>query len=291
MERALNRWHQTRRLRATTGLVILMHLLAVAGIVHLALNFSWQTLTLGVVWYLFCGLSITAGYHRLFAHCSYKAAGWLRAFWLAFGAAAIQRSALKWCSDHRVHHRFCDQKIDPYSVTHGFWWAHMGWVISEETKRDVPTPRDLQNDRLVKFQDDHWMTLAILFGAVIPLGLGFLWGDPIGALLVAGFTRTVVAWHSTAAVNSFAHRFGRQTYSKSESARDSFWVALLTFGEGYHNFHHRFQADYRNGVRWWHFDPTKWTVFGFSLFGVTKDLKRMPREVILAAKSEAAANP
>jgi stearoyl-CoA desaturase (delta-9 desaturase) len=124
---------------------------------------------------------------------------------------------------------------------------------------------------------------------VLPGLLGLLWGDPIGALLVAGFLRLVVQWHATFFVNSLAHCVGHQPYSSRTTARDSFWVALLTLGEGYHNFHHSFPTDYRNGVRWHHFDPTKWLVWSLSRVGLTGGLKRVPQLRLAEARRSRAA--
>ncbi len=140
--------------------------------------------------------------------------------------------------------------------------------------------KDLSADPLIAWQDRHYVALAVVFCGLVPLGLGFLWGDPIGAVLVAGFLRLVAQWHATFAVNSFAHWIGTQPYSTANSARDSVWTALISMGEGYHNFHHRFQADYRNGVRWFHFDPTKWFVWTMEKIGVTSDLRRVSPESI-----------
>lgn len=262
-----------------------MHLLAVVAIVHLAINFSWWTVLLGVAWYALCGLSITAGYHRLFSHRSYGAHPLIKAFFLTFGAATFQRSAMKWCHDHRIHHRYGDEAEDPYSVRHGFWWAHCGWIISQGTTEKIPVPQDLESDALVRFQHRYWVAMAVIVSAFIPAALGLLWGDPWGAILVAGPLRIVLTWHSTFAVNSFAHRFGRQAYSTATSARDSFWVALITLGEGYHNFHHRFQSDYRNGVRWYQYDPTKWLVWSLERLGLVRGVKRVPGHAIVQARS------
>jgi stearoyl-CoA desaturase (delta-9 desaturase) len=130
------------------------------------------------------------------------------------------------------------------------------------------------------------LAFAIVSSGIMPLCLGFLWGDPIGALLIAGFLRIVVDWHSTFSINSIAHMIGRRPYSLANSARDSFLTALVTMGEGYHNFHHRFANDYRNGVRWFHYDPTKWWVWTLSKVNLTWDLKRSSREAILAAREK-----
>jgi len=266
------------------------HLIALAGVLWLvAVHASPWTILLGVLWFALCGVAVTGGYHRLFAHPTYRAAGIVRAFYLLFGAAAVQNSALKWSADHRVHHAKTDREEDPYNISRGFWWAHMGWVFhKDDTPVDVLRVKDLAADPLVRWQDRYYILLALVLGALVPLFLGFAWGDPIGALLVAGFVRLVVQWHATGAVNSFTHRFGTQPYSLANSARDSSLAALITLGEGYHNFHHRFQADYRNGMRWYHFDPTKWFVWSLARVGVTRDLSRTPPAAIERARQLAA---
>lgn len=254
------------------------HLVAIAAVVWLvAVHASPWTIGLGVLWYVLCGLAITGGYHRHVAHTTHGANAVVKLFYLLFGAGAVQNSALRWSLDHRLHHAFTDQERDPYNIQRGFWWAHIGWVFFKNPPvTDLRGIDDLQSDRLLAWQDRYYVPLAIVFGALLPLGLGFLWGDPIGALLVAGFLRIVVQWHATGTVNSVAHWIGRRPYSTRTSARDSFLTAWISFGEGYHNFHHRFQADYRNGVRWYQFDPTKWFVWILSKLGLTWDLRRTP---------------
>jgi stearoyl-CoA desaturase (delta-9 desaturase) len=266
------------------------HLIALLAIVYLAaVRCSGWTIAIGIVWFALSGLSITGGYHRLFAHRSYGAASPLRLLYLLFGAAAVQNSALAWAADHRAHHSDTDGLGDPYNIRRGFWWAHLGWVFFQSPARDDDrATRDLVGDRFVRFQHRHYVVLALIFGALLPALLGTLWGDALGALLVAGFLRLVIQWHLTFSINSIAHWVGRQPYGKGTSARDSFLTALLSLGEGYHNFHHRFQADYRNGMRWYHFDPTKWFVWSLARVGVTFDLTRTPREAIERARRLAA---
>jgi stearoyl-CoA desaturase (delta-9 desaturase) len=264
------------------------HALAVVAVVHLVLFFSWWTLATGIVWFALCGFAITGGYHRLFAHRAYKASRPLRALFLFFGAASVQNSALKWCDDHRLHHARTDTERDPYNIRRGFWWAHIGWVLSRMEDRDPRRVTDLSADPLVRFQDRWFLALALVAGALVPFALGLLWGDPWGALLTAGFLRLVLQWHATFAVNSLAHLFGSQGFGSRTSARDSPWVAFLTMGEGYHNFHHRFPADYRNGVRWHHFDPTKWLVWSLAKLRLARDLQRTPSDRIRTARLEAA---
>jgi stearoyl-CoA desaturase (Delta-9 desaturase) len=264
------------------------HLLAVFAIVYLsAIHFSWWSIGLGLLWLVLCGFSITGGYHRLFAHPTYKAIAPLRLFYLLFGAASVQNSALKWSADHRDHHAETDQEDDPYNAKRGFWWSHIGWVFYKKPKsKEVNRVDDLRRDPLIRFQHRYYILIAITFGVLAPFALGFAWGDPIGALLCAGVLRLVVQWHVTFSINSFAHYIGTQPYSRATTARDSWLTALLTLGEGYHNFHHRFQNDYRNGVRWYHFDPTKWFVWALSKVGPTKDLRRMSKVAIERARAE-----
>jgi stearoyl-CoA desaturase (delta-9 desaturase) len=263
------------------------HALALVAVFWLiAVRTSPWTIGLGVLWFALCGLAVTGGYHRLFAHPTYRAVAPVRLFYLLFGAGAVQNSALKWSSDHRIHHSKTDRDEDPYNIRRGFWWAHMGWIFHQDSEPGVTRGvKDLAADKYVAFQDRYYIAAATIFGFLLPGALGLLWGDPIGALLVAGFLRLVIQWHATGAVNSYSHRFGSQPYSRANSARDSSLAALLTLGEGYHNFHHRFQADYRNGVRWWHFDPTKWFVWTLERLSMARDLRRTPVEAIARARA------
>ncbi len=270
-----------------TNFIVFAHLMAIGSIVYMsAVHFSWWSLGLGFLWFAFCGLAITGGYHRLFSHPTYKARRPLRAFYLFFGAASVQNSALKWSADHRRHHAHTDTDKDPYNIKRGFWWAHMGWIFFKAEKPyDERSVRDLASDPLVRFQDRYYVPLAVFAAAGAPLLLGFLWGDPIGALLCAGFLRLVIQWHSTACVNSVAHTTGSREFSDQISARDSFWTAIITLGEGYHNFHHKFPMDYRNGIKWFQLDPTKWFIWTSSKVGLTRDLRRTPDARIESARN------
>ena len=274
-----------------TVTLFLIHLLAAFAIVYLVVfKASLWTAGLGVLWMAFTGMAITGGYHRLFAHKAYRARGPLRLFYLLFGAASVQNSALKWAADHRLHHAHCDRPKDPYSIQRGFWWAHIGWVLFKaQDPTDLRVVNDLWADPLVRFQHRFYVPLAFIMGCLVPGALGLLWGDPIGAMLIAGFLRLVVQWHSTFSINSVAHCIGTQPFSKRSSARDSIWTAILTLGEGYHNFHHRFMSDYRNGVRWYHFDPTKWFVWSMARVGMAGNLRRVAKDVIERARMEVVA--
>jgi stearoyl-CoA desaturase (delta-9 desaturase) len=225
------------------------------------------------------GLSITAGYHRLWAHNTYRAHPLLKWFFALFGAAATQNSILVWASGHRRHHRHVDDNdSDPYSAKRGFWFSHIGWMLRDHPsgRVDFANVPDLQRDPVVMWQHNHYAPLAVATNLAPPLLFGALTGDIWGYLLLAGFLRLVVNHHVTFFINSLAHYWGKQPYTDENSARDNFWLALITYGEGYHNFHHIFQTDYRNGVRWWQFDPTKWLILAGSWIGLTSDLNRVP---------------
>ena len=262
------------------------HALALVAVLYMIFSdqFQWWSLVLGCVYFAFCGLAITGGYHRLFSHPTYQARGFLRFFYLFFGAASVQNSALKWSSDHRIHHGEVDTNNDPYNIQEGFWWAHVGWILFKD-KNELTNVSDLKKDKLVMLQHNHFILFIALSLLVLPMALGMIWGDPIGAVLVAGFLRLTIQWHATFSINSIAHVIGSQPYSTKNSARDSVVTAFITLGEGYHNFHHTFAGDYRNGIRWFHFDPTKWFVWSCSKVKITWDLKRASADAIERAKA------
>lgn len=250
-------------------------------------GFSMGLIVAAVVSLCFCELSITAGYHRLWSHKAYEANVVVRFFYAIGGAFAVQNSALHWCSDHRIHHRYVDQNDkDPYSANRGFWYSHIGWMLREyQASRysDYKNVADMQRDKIVVWQHKYYLTLVLLTNLGIPLLVGFLLGDIWGSLLLVGFMRLVVSHHLTFLINSLAHMWGTQPYNDKNTAKDNPLVALLTFGEGYHNFHHAFQYDYRNAIKWWQFDPTKWLIKSMSLMGLAKNLKKISEEKIAKA--------
>jgi stearoyl-CoA desaturase (Delta-9 desaturase) len=233
-------------------------------------------------------ISITLGYHRLFSHLTFKANPLVKLYTLLFGAAAFEGSALAWSADHRRHHKFVDHDDDPYDISRGLFHAHIGWLLF---RRSPDTPltwvRDLQQDKLAWWQHQFYVPVAVLMGFGLPALIGLMWGGPVAALggfLIAGFARIVCVHHTTFCINSLCHWIGDRPYSSKCSARDSLLMALFTFGEGYHNFHHEFQHDYRNGVKPWQFDPTKWTIWLLSKIGLTSNLRTVPEEKILKAQ-------
>ncbi|HEY7216676.1 MAG TPA: fatty acid desaturase, partial [Thermoanaerobaculia bacterium] len=247
---------------------------------------GWPEAVTFLVLYVFTGLSVTAGYHRLFAHKTYQAAWPVRLFFLVFGAGALENSVLNWSADHRVHHAHVDEERDPYNIQKGFWWAHIGWIFFDIEPPPPSVVRDLAEDPLVRWQNRYYVWIAIGVAAGIPLAVGLATGHVLGCLLIGGVLRIVMSHHSTFFINSLCHMIGRQTYSREHSARDSPVMAVLAFGEGYHNYHHSFPFDYRNGVKVWQFDPAKWMIWVLARLRLARDLRRAPEAAILKAKIE-----
>ncbi len=245
----------------------------------------WLELVLFVLFYFMTGLSITAGYHRLFSHRSYEGHWLLKLFFLVFGAAALENTMLRWASDHRIHHKFVDTELDPYNINRGGWYAHIGWIFYKRTiDKDASNMSDFINDPLVRWQSKYYIPIAVAAGWVLPGLIGLTVGRPWGCLLWAGFFRVFFVHHMTFFINSWAHMFGQQPYSDGDTSRDSWWLAYLTYGEGYHNYHHKFQADYRNGIRWYQWDPSKWLINVSSRLGLAWKLNRTPTRTILMAR-------
>jgi stearoyl-CoA desaturase (delta-9 desaturase) len=231
--------------------------------------------------FMLVSFSVTAGYHRCFSHKAYRAHPALQAFYLFFGALALQNSAMKWSADHRDHHRYVDRDWDPYSIRRGGMWAHIFWLFYREPKeRSYDNVPDLTSNALMRFQYRWSHVIGIVGGLGIPTLIGWAFGSPLGGLLWGGFLRIALIHHTTFLVNSVAHLYGSRPYTEENSARDNGLLAFVTNGEGYHNFHHKFPADFRNGIRWWQWDPTKWLIASLGWTGLARDLKVTPRAVI-----------
>lgn len=250
---------------------------------------NWFQISLFVLMFYATGMSITLGYHRLFSHLTFHAKWPVKLLTLIFGAAAFENSVLMWASEHRKHHKHVDHDDDPYAISKGFFFAHIGWLLfklnSEEPYDNVA---DLQKDKLVVWQDKYVQWIAVGVGFVFPALLGWAvqggWVGALGGFLFGGVARVVAVQHCTFFINSACHTFGNQPYSDRCSARDSTIMALFTFGEGYHNYHHEFQYDYRNGVKNWQWDPTKWAIWTMQKCGLASNLRRVPSEKILLAQ-------
>jgi len=239
-------------------------------------NYTWLDWTLFGVLYVITGLGITVGYHRLISHRSFECHPWLKMALLIAGGWALQNTAIKWSADHVRHHAKVDQEADPYNAMKGFWYSHVGWLFINDPYANDKYESQFRKDPLLLWQERYYVPI-VLSGFVLPLVAGFLhggWREAIGCFLLAGVGRMFLVLNSTFCINSVCHLWGNQPHSQANSSRDSWWVSLVTFGEGYHNYHHSYQRDYRNGPKWYNFDPSKWLIFTAAQLGLASNLQR-----------------
>ena len=248
----------------------------------------WQEPLLLLSFWFISGMGITMGYHRLFSHKSYQTNVFLEWVLMIFGSLALENTILKWSSDHRKHHNKPETDEDPYSITKGFWYAHIGWVVenTDEQKNKIIGVKDLEKKSAVRFQSKYYLYIAVIFGFIVPFLIGLSYERPIGAVLWGSFLRITLVHHATFFINSLCHFVGRRTYDSESTARDSWFMSLFTFGEGYHNYHHKFPSDFRNGISWFAFDPSKWFINILSFIGLTKNLRRTKEYLIFKSKFE-----
>ena len=238
--------------------------------------------------------ALTGFYHRYFSHRTFQTSRAVQFVFATIGASCVQRGPLWWAAHHRHHHRVTDTPADPHSPgMHGFLWSHVGWFL---------TPRNFRTDLarvpdLAKYPELRWLDR---FDIAIPLllaigmyALGALLqhvapqlGTSGGQMLVWGFfISTIVLFHATVTINSLAHRFGRRRFETKDDSRNNVWLALLTFGEGWHNNHHFFPGSSRQGFRWWEVDLTWYGLKLMSMLGLVRGLKPVPAWVLARARS------
>jgi stearoyl-CoA desaturase (Delta-9 desaturase) len=262
----------------TIAIFVVMTVATVIGLPWFGYYYGFSALdwTMFVLLYLVTGLGITVGYHRLLSHRSFECKPWVKACFLVAGGWALENSALRWCSDHIRHHARCDGQEDPYNATKGFWYSHCGWVFMKSQYRDEKYERQLRKDPLIMWQHRNYVPI-VLSGLALPFVVGLVYGGWMSGLscfILAGIGRTFFVLNSTFCINSICHMWGEQPHGTGDSSRDSWWISLITFGEGYHNYHHMFLRDYRNGAEWYHFDPSKWLIFTLSKLRLAYNLQR-----------------
>lgn len=252
----------------------LVHVLCLAAIFT---GVSARAVVLCVVLYWTRAFFITAGYHRYFAHRSYR----LNRFWqfvMAFGGTTTaQKGPLWWAANHRKHHRYSDTELDIHSPRKGFWWSHLGWILCDKYKAtdlDDIGPFDTYPE-LVWVNKYNWIGPWSL-GAACFLIAGW------SGLVVGFFWSTVLLWHATFSVNSLAHVWGRRTYRTKppDTSRNNWAITFWTLGEGWHNNHHYFPMSARQGFRWWQYDFSYYTLKVLSWLGIVRDL-RVPSEKVI----------
>jgi len=220
-------------------------------------------------------LGITAGYHRYFAHRTYRTSRPLQFALALLGTTATQKGPLWWAGHHRIHHANSDEPGDVHSPRDGFWYSHQGWIFDGRWD-DTPTEqiRDFARfPELVWLNRWHIIPAALLAVLCYAIGgfSGLIWGYVIS---------TTVLWHLTYSINSLAHRWGTRRYATSDTSRNNWLLGLLTFGEGWHNNHHHYMASTRQGFFWWEIDITYYVLRGLAALGLVWDLREPPASVV-----------
>lgn len=258
---------QHKRLNWTTTIAMtLFHIGAVAAL----FVFSWQNLAVAVfLYWVATGLGISLGYHRLHTHRSYKAPRLLEYFFAICGCLTLEGGPITWVATHRIHHQKSDHDGDPHSPRDGMWWAHVGWILFGESLDRLTGvvckyAPDLGKDRFYVWLNKYfWAPLVVLGAALLAIGGWpmFLWGICV---------RVVFGLHATWLVNSATHMWGRRRFATRDDSRNNWWVALLTFGEGWHNNHHAHPTSARHGLAWYEFDPSWITLKILRRLGVAR---------------------
>jgi stearoyl-CoA desaturase (delta-9 desaturase) len=253
----------------TTVVLILLHTGAVAAL----FMFSWRVFAATVfLYWMTIGLGISMGYHRLHTHRSYRVPRFLEYFFAVCGSLTLEGGPIFWVATHRLHHQKSDQPGDPHSPRDGAWWSHVGWILLGETNHNNTRvlskyAPDLAKDPFyVWLNNYHWVPLTILGVLLYAIG-----GLPL--FLWAGCLRVVVGLHSTWLVNSATHLWGRRRFDTRDDSRNSWWVALLTFGEGWHNNHHAHPTSARHGLAWYELDHSWILISVLKFFGIARAVK------------------
>ncbi|WP_184643793.1 acyl-CoA desaturase [Xanthomonas sp. 3307] len=252
---------------------------------------SWFAVGMAVAMYAVRMFALTGFYHRYFAHRAFKTSRPVQFLFAAIGATCVQRGPLWWAAHHRNHHRHTDTPADPHSPRqHGFWWSHSGWFLTPRGFRtDWEAIPDLRRFPELRFLDRFDLLLPVLLALALFLLGGWLQqhvpqlGTDGPQLLVWGFfVSTVALFHATFTINSLAHRFGSRRFDTRDDSRNNLWLALLTFGEGWHNNHHFFPGAARQGFRWWELDLTWYGLKALSWTRVIRELKPVPAGLVRA---------
>jgi len=260
-----------------------LHIAAIVALFY----FQWRYLAVAaVLHWVATGLGISMGYHRLHTHRSYRVPKALEHFLAVCGTLTLQGGPIYWAATHRLHHQKSDQPGDPHSPVDGAWWSHIGWIVfsernNEENKMVSRYARDLSKDRFyVWLNNYHWVPLAGL--AVLLFVLGGM-----GLVLWAIAFRIVFGLHSTWLVNSATHMWGGRRFATHDDSRNTWWVALLTFGEGWHNNHHAYPTSARHGLAWYEFDPSWITIRILKFFGVAKAIQAVNVNTVYSEREAA----
>jgi stearoyl-CoA desaturase (delta-9 desaturase) len=255
-----------------------------AGAILAPFYFSWSGLCVCLGLYFVTGLGLTMGYHRLLTHRSYHTPKAVEYLLSLMGSLANQSGPLRWAAVHRIHHQHSDSENDPHSPRRGGWWAHASWWMRFVPAIDDPANYlryvpDLAKDPVHRFLERFHILFPLPLGALL-YGTGELWGGVgLSWLLWGIFVRTTIVYHATSLVNSAGHIWGYRSHETRDDSKNLWWVALLTFGEGWHNNHHAFPRSARHGLRWWEVDLTYYFIRALSLVGLARRI-HMPKTAL-----------
>ena len=270
--------------------------LHVACLAVFQVGWSWFAIGTAITLYAVRMFALTGFYHRYFSHKAFRTSRVVQFVFAAIGATCVQRGPLWWAAHHREHHRHTDTPQDPHSPRHkGFWWSHMGWFLTPRGFRTqwsaIP---DLKRFPELRFLDRFDILLPVLLAVGLYQLGGWLetaypsLGTDGPQLLVWGFfVSTVVLFHATVTINSLAHVFGSRRFDTADDSRNNGWLALITFGEGWHNNHHHFPGSARQGFRWWEYDLTWYILKVMSWCGLVSDLRPVPAGLVRMRRSRA----
>jgi fatty-acid desaturase len=253
----------------TSVVLVLLHIGAVAAL----FMFSWRALAVTIfLYWMTIGLGISMGYHRLHTHRSYQVPRFLEYFFALCGSMTLEGGPIFWVATHRIHHQKSDQPGDPHSPRDGAWWSHVGWILFGETNHNNTRMMskyapDLAKHRFyVWLNNYHWVpvTIASILTLVFAGWQMLLW---------TCFFRIVFGLHATWLVNSATHMWGARRFATRDDSRNNWWVALITFGEGWHNNHHAHPTSARHGLAWYEFDPSWLLIKMLRAFGLAKAIQ------------------
>jgi stearoyl-CoA desaturase (delta-9 desaturase) len=257
-----------------------VHLAAVLGVVWL--GWSWKGFALAIALYYLRMFGVTGGYHRYFAHRTYRTSRVFQFILAVLAQSSMQKGALWWAAHHRDHHKYSDTKLDPHSWREeGFWWSHVGWILSRDTEdTDLKKISDM-----ARFPELRWLNnYHLVPGIALSVGLWLIGGW--WALIWGSFVSTTLLWHGTFTINSLSHAFGRRRYATTDDSKNNFLLALITMGEGWHNNHHYYPRATCQGFFWWEIDMTYYVLRALSAVGIVWDL-HTPPQAVLAGNLEA----
>ena len=263
---------QKRKTNWGTGVfLVIAHLAAIAALFF----WSWPALISAVVMYWVAGsLGVGMGYHRLLTHRGYKVPKPIEYFLVTCATLSLEGGPIQWVTTHRIHHAHTDQTGDPHTPRDGGWWAHVGWILRGTAQDHSQATLERYAPDVVKDRYYVWLN-KYYYVPLIVVGVGLLALGGFDVMLWGVFLRVTFGLHATWLVNSATHMWGRRRFETGEDSRNSWWVALLTFGEGWHNNHHAHPTSARHGLKWYEVDINWWGIRVLQFLGLARRIKKV----------------